>query len=349
VDSPTLAINNVGSADQAYYQLRVTDACGTAASPFTLVRLTACPTAPTISQQPVSQTIPLGSPVTFTVAASGCVAPTFQWLRRPTGAPAWTAITGATQTAYTIPNVADSDKGTYQCVVTSGGRSTASAFATLNVAPTVAFLSAYQINCTKARIYWTTSDSTTGVIQHGTRCDNLTSSTAPTALSRSGFVDVDRPASGTLYYRLVATMSGGAQATSTCRTFVFAPAIGLASPSAFGYPYYVQRFAPNDAAQVRVYVRSTGCGDIPGLVEVIEAKLGNAFPRDLSNAVTLPRTVTTGGIPAGMTRYMSPDFVFARSEIGAASGSTVLFTAKIRWHDGVALRTTSWVTNVRLP
>lgn len=83
--------------------------------------------APIVTTAPATQAVFFGDTVTFTVAATGTPAPTFQW--RKNGV----AIPGATNTSFTLPSAALTDAGTYDVVVTNAGGSFASAPATLTV------------------------------------------------------------------------------------------------------------------------------------------------------------------------------------------------------------------------
>lgn len=82
---------------------------------------------PSFSTQPTTQTVSVGATVQFTVIASGSPAPTFQW--RKNGA----AISGATTTTLSLPNVQLSDAGSYTCVATNSAGSATSNAATLTV------------------------------------------------------------------------------------------------------------------------------------------------------------------------------------------------------------------------
>jgi hypothetical protein len=64
------------------------------------VSLTVMDAAPKIVTQPSSQTVAVGSPVTFTAAASGDPAPTVQWYEKARGQTAFAIIQGATSTSY---------------------------------------------------------------------------------------------------------------------------------------------------------------------------------------------------------------------------------------------------------
>jgi Right handed beta helix region/Immunoglobulin domain len=64
-----------------------------------------CSVAPTITGQPSSQTVAVGQPALFTVAASGSGPLSYQWLKNGV------AIPGATQASYITPPTASGDSG----------------------------------------------------------------------------------------------------------------------------------------------------------------------------------------------------------------------------------------------
>lgn len=83
--------------------------------------------APTITTQPQNISVPVGGTATFTVAATGSPAPTYQWRKGTTN------IAGATGTSYTITNVQTSHAGQYNVVVTNSAGTVTSSNATLTV------------------------------------------------------------------------------------------------------------------------------------------------------------------------------------------------------------------------
>lgn len=82
---------------------------------YTQLNITASPqpVPPTITTQPVAQTVNQGASVTFSVTASGMPAPTYRWQKD--GAD----ISGATSPSYTIAAAAPANAGNYRCVVTN--------------------------------------------------------------------------------------------------------------------------------------------------------------------------------------------------------------------------------------
>ena len=86
--------------------------------------------APTITTQPTSQTIAVGSAASFSVTASSTETPTYQWYKDSS------AISGATASTYTISSAATSDAGSYYVTVSNSGGTATSSTATLTVSST---------------------------------------------------------------------------------------------------------------------------------------------------------------------------------------------------------------------
>jgi fibronectin type 3 domain-containing protein len=99
--------------------------CG---SSFSGTTINPQPTAPSITTQPVSQTVALGQTATFNVVASGTAPLTYQWQSNGT------AISGATAANYTTPAAVAANSGTsYKVVVTNSAGSVTSSAAVLTV------------------------------------------------------------------------------------------------------------------------------------------------------------------------------------------------------------------------
>ena len=84
-------------------------------------------TVPALTTHPAAQTVNVGSTVTFSAAASGTPAPTFQW--RKNGA----NLAGAIAASLTLTNVQTSDAGTYTVVASNSAGTASSNAATLIV------------------------------------------------------------------------------------------------------------------------------------------------------------------------------------------------------------------------
>jgi hypothetical protein len=105
-------------------------------------------TAPSISVQPVSQAICLGSPVTFSVTAAG-TSPTYQWRKNGSN------IGGATSSSYTIPSIVAGDAANYDVVVsvsTCSSVTSTAATLTINPLPTVYNVTGGGTSCSSVNV-----------------------------------------------------------------------------------------------------------------------------------------------------------------------------------------------------
>ncbi|MBI5766791.1 MAG: immunoglobulin domain-containing protein [Verrucomicrobia bacterium] len=117
------------TSDSGIYQVIVSNA-GTSvtSNPATLNVTPVTVVAPTIATQPQSLTVSAGQSASFSVAASGTPAPTYQWQKD--GNP----VSGATFPSFTLIAAQSGDAGTYRVVVTNQGGSVTSTGAVLTVA-----------------------------------------------------------------------------------------------------------------------------------------------------------------------------------------------------------------------
>src|SRR5256885_1376733 len=131
--TPATATSDSGSA----FAVVVTNTAGTVTSSTATLTVSAAAVAPTITTQPVNQTVTAGQTATFAVVASGTATLNYQWQKNSVN------IGGATGASYTIPATTTSDSGsTFRVVVTNTAGTVTSAAATLTVtaaavAPTI--------------------------------------------------------------------------------------------------------------------------------------------------------------------------------------------------------------------
>jgi Immunoglobulin I-set domain len=97
--------------------------------------VSAAPSAPAITAQPVSASVMIGESILLSVEVSGEPAPRFQW--RKDGNP----IEGATEAALAIPRAAPSDAGLYDVVVTNASGSATSQRARVDIGKRAQFIS----------------------------------------------------------------------------------------------------------------------------------------------------------------------------------------------------------------
>ena len=120
----TLSFASLALADAGSYTVRVANGNGNATSAAAVLTVG---TLPTINASPATQSVPLGSSVTFTVDAGGTAPLTYQW--RKAGA----TIGGATSASFVINSVQSSDAAAYSVVVTNAFGSVTSSSGTLTV------------------------------------------------------------------------------------------------------------------------------------------------------------------------------------------------------------------------
>jgi hypothetical protein len=127
--TPATATSDSGST----FSVVVSNSAGRITSNAATLTVNAAPVAPSITQQPSSQTVTVGQTATFSVTAAGTTPLTYQWQRGTT------AISGATSASYTTPTTATSDNGAQFSVVVSNSLGNAtSSVVTLTVNPATA-------------------------------------------------------------------------------------------------------------------------------------------------------------------------------------------------------------------
>src|SRR5467141_3043192 len=122
------------SDNGAQFTVLVTNSVGSMTSGAAALTVSAAPVAPSITTQPVSQSVTAGQTASFGVAATGTGPLSYQWQKNGT------VITGATSSSYTTPATATSDNGAQFTVLVSNtaGRVTSNAAALTVSAATVA-------------------------------------------------------------------------------------------------------------------------------------------------------------------------------------------------------------------
>ena len=127
--SSTYTTPATSSADNgAIFLVSVSNSAGTVTSNSATLAVTAAPVAPSISTQPVNQSVVVGQSATFSVIATGGGTITYQWKKNGTD------ISGATNSTYTTPATSIGDNGAvFTVVVSNAAGSVTSTEATLTV------------------------------------------------------------------------------------------------------------------------------------------------------------------------------------------------------------------------
>lgn len=121
------------SDNGAQFTVTVSTSTGSASSNPATLAVIANVVAPSITTQPVSQTVTVGQTATFSAAATGTTPLSYQWMNN--GAP----ISGAVSAAYTTPATRTSDTGSQFTVTVSnsaGSVTSNAAVLTVTAAPT---------------------------------------------------------------------------------------------------------------------------------------------------------------------------------------------------------------------
>jgi hypothetical protein len=226
----TLTLTNVQSTDAANYDVVVSNGVNPSAT-STAVALTVNPAAPTITTQPLAQTLSVGGTATFTVVASGTTPLSYQW--RKGGVAISSSNASATTATLTLTNVQTTDAANYDVVVTNG----------VNPAATSSAVALTVSTATLNNIVWdfTTADPTSGLpsgVTGGTVTqgnNNGTTTLLTTTSVSSGYTG----ATGTNNAGAAARIGALNQAASGSAYFEFTltPAAGkrlVASAIAFG-------------------------------------------------------------------------------------------------------------------
>jgi hypothetical protein len=120
-----LSLSNVESDDAGGYSVLVTNAYGaTNSSVATLTVLL----PPSITTNPINQSVPRGQTALFSVTVSGTEPFAYQWFKNETN-----VISGATAAVLSLSNVQSNDAGGYSVLVTNAYGATNSSVATLTV------------------------------------------------------------------------------------------------------------------------------------------------------------------------------------------------------------------------
>ena len=210
-------------------------------NPITVTAISVTPIAPVVTANPVSQTVTAPATATFTVAASGTPAPTYQWMQSVNGG-AYTAISGAASASYTTSATTVSESGTqFKCVASNAAGSVTSSAAslTVNPAPVAPNITAQPVNQTvTAPAAATFTVAASGTPAPAYQWMQSVNGGAYTAISGATSASYTTPAtaaseSGT-QYKCVATNASGSVTSSaaslTVNTAPSLPVVAITSP-----------------------------------------------------------------------------------------------------------------------
>jgi hypothetical protein len=127
----TVTLNGTNTLSPGTYNITITGTAIGASNQTRVIAFTIQPgTGPSITTQPVSQSVCTGAAASFSVTAIG----TYQWQLSADGGATWNNISGATGSSYSIASTTAIQSGNqYRCVVSNACGSTQSTAATLSV------------------------------------------------------------------------------------------------------------------------------------------------------------------------------------------------------------------------
>jgi autotransporter passenger strand-loop-strand repeat protein len=128
-NTATFTITSTTTADAGSFRVVVANAGGSVTSNAAQLTVNAAPVAPTITLNPQSQSVAVGSSVTFTAAASGTPTPTVQWQVSTGGT--FTNIAGATSATYSFTATAAQNGNQFRAVFTNSAGQASTSAATL--------------------------------------------------------------------------------------------------------------------------------------------------------------------------------------------------------------------------
>jgi hypothetical protein len=127
------------------FNVVVSNSAGSVASTMATLTVNASAVAPTITTEPVNQTVNVGQTATFSVAATGTAPLSYQWQKNSAN------ISGATAASYTTPATTSADNAaTFDVIVSNsaGNKTSTTATLTVNTTPVVPTITAQPANQT---------------------------------------------------------------------------------------------------------------------------------------------------------------------------------------------------------
>ena len=188
--STTFTLASAQTGDSGSYRMLATNSVSSATTNAVTVTVNP-PTPPAITLQPASQTGFLAGSVTFTAAASGNPAPTYQWQKDTVDLP------GATSATLTLNNLQPGDAGSYRMIATNTASSATTNPAVLTVTLPPGFIKLSAGRYHSFRISDTAQLYATGANAYGQLGNGNTSpANSPQAITLSGKTLVAMAAGG---------------------------------------------------------------------------------------------------------------------------------------------------------
>ncbi len=338
----TFTIPSAVAGDAGAYSVVVTGACDSVTSSAVTLTINS---APSVTTQPVNQSVTVGGSATFTAAASGVPAPSVQWQVSTDGV-SFSNVSGATSTTLTLSNVTLAQNGTrYRAVFTNSCGTATSNPATLSLSCPAINLSPTTLPNASTGAPYSQTLATSGGVAPFTF--SLIAGSLPTGLSLSaaGLLSGMPTQGGTFNFTIRAT-----DANSCFGSRAYSLTIGCAfdiSPksknfAADGGPDSVSVIAGSGctwtAASNESWITITGGGSGAGngLVNyLVTANTGTSQRAGTMTIAGLTFTVTQAGVNPNPTPFISS---LSPSSIAAGSAAFVLTVNGSNFVGGAVVR-----------
>jgi hypothetical protein len=287
----TTPVEGLGSSGSQYYAT-VTDTCGAVvtSTSATLTVTAGNNVPPTITTQPVSQTVASGSTATFTVTAIGPPTLTYKWYRIPAGMINGIAISGATAASYTVPatntTVSNDQDGYYVIVSNSYGQAT-SQTAILSIGNGIQItkqpVSVY-VSLGQPATFSVTATSSSPLSYQWFEAPSGTSIFAAIAGATSASYTVASTATtdyGSVFYVVVSNGGASAPVTSNSASLFAGPIAGISNFCSGWAPVAGSTTTPTPTADCEVQL--------------------SAAANDQSSAIVWPNLIPTGNLQLSFT------------------------------------------------
>ncbi len=302
------------SDNGAQFTVLVTNSVGSMTSGAAALTVSAAPVAPSITTQPVSQSVTAGQTASFGVAATGTGPLSYQWQKNGT------VITGATSSSYTTPATATSDNGAQFTVLVSNtaGRVTSNAAALTVSAATVAPSITTQPVSQSVTVGQTASFSVAAAgtaplsyqwQKNGANIVGATSASYTTSATMTSD-------SGSTFRAVVSNTAGTVTSAAATLTVNAAPApSGSAfAVSGFSLPLNV---SAGQRATINVAFLPTAVGPVSGNISIASNAIGSPLAISLSGT-GVASTFLLGANPTSLN--------FANVNVGSTSSLSVTLT-----------------------
>jgi len=222
-NSATLSLTAVVLSQAGGYSCVVSNAAGSVTSSTATLTVNAAVVAPTITSQPVDQSVTVGGNVSFAVTASGTAPLSYQWRKDGVN------VAGANSATLALTSVTTGQAGSYSCVVSNvaGSVTSSAANLTVNVPPSITTQPSSQTVTEGANVSFSVVASGTAPLSYQWRKDGVNVAGANSATLTLSGVTLSQAGSYSCVVGNVAGSLSSSLATLTVNAVVVAPSFTL--------------------------------------------------------------------------------------------------------------------------